>query len=120
MTYTANDKNIIVGAAAFYVANDQAALPTIDRRHSCRYSPYFRNCSTGYKAVGYTDGGVQVSYEPTYGDVTVDQLLDSARIFKSGMKVMVNTTFSEATLENLVIVWGQKLTSQPLGWRRPL
>jgi hypothetical protein len=105
MSYTANDKNIIVGAAAFYVSNDQAALPTLTAGQTAITA---LETSTDYKAVGYTDGGVQVSYEPTYGDVTVDQLLDSARIFKSGMKVTINTTFSEATLENLVIVWGQK------------
>jgi hypothetical protein len=64
--------------------------------------------SAGFTDVGYTQEGVEVSYEPDYGDVEVDQLLDSARIFKQSMRVTVNTTLAEATLENLLIVWGQE------------
>jgi hypothetical protein len=37
----------------------------------------------------------------------VDQLLDSARIFKQTLKVMLKTELTEATLENLTFSWGQ-------------
>lgn len=61
-----------------------------------------------FRNVGFTMEGVEVSYEPDFGDVEVDQLLDSARVFKQSMRVTVNTTLAEATLENLVVVWGQQ------------
>ena len=94
----ANSKNIIVGAAQFWVGAPNAitAKPTGSA-----------TTTTGFTAVGFTMEGVEVSYEPDYGDVEVDQLLDSARLFKQGMKVTVNTTLAEATLDNLLVVWGQ-------------
>jgi hypothetical protein len=96
-------KNILVGAAALYVGTTTAVAPVLTANNPA--GPVVA-AATGWSQVGYTDGGVEVSYEPAYTDITVDQLLDSAIIFKSGMKVMVNTTLSEATLENLLIVWG--------------
>jgi hypothetical protein len=59
-----------------------------------------------WRGVGFTSEGLEVSYEPTFGDVEVDQLLDSALLFKQQMRVTANTTFAEATLENLITVWG--------------
>lgn len=104
-------KNVIVGAAAFFVAGaaEGEFLPAALGSDPRRAEDVVQD-DAAWDNVGFTDGGVEVSYEPTYGDVTVDQLLDSAVIFKSGMKVMVNTTFSEATLEHLLIVWGQNET----------
>lgn len=97
----ANARNIIVGAANFWVGKVGAAGPT---GTSATIDPSMR-------AVGYTQEGVEVSHEPDYGDVEVDQLLDSPRIFQQGMRVTVNTTFAEATLENLIVVWGQEESS---------
>lgn len=99
-----NSKQILVGAAAVFISNTQSDLPSLTSTVSSAET--LIDAATGWTHAGYTDGGVEVSYEPTYGDVTVDQLLDSAVIFKSGMKVMVNTTFAEATLENLLVTWG--------------
>jgi hypothetical protein len=106
MTYNVGDsKQIIVGAAAFFVSDSGADLPSLVG--AGRAEDLIAADTTDWQEVGFTDGGVTVSYEPTYGDVTVDQLLDSARLFKSGMKVMVNTTLAEATLENMLVTWGQ-------------
>lgn len=58
-----------------------------------------------FNDVGLTQQGVEVQYKPDYGEVEVDQLLDAARLFKQKMSVNVTTTFAEATLENLVVVW---------------
>ena len=44
----------------------------------------------------------RLTITPDFGEVEVDQLLDSAKIFKQGMQVTLNTTFAEATLENLL------------------
>jgi len=67
------------------------------------------SASTGaaYRNVGYTNNGLQITYNPSYGSVTVDQLLDSAKLFKETMEVMIATEFAEGTLENVLGVFGQ-------------
>lgn len=108
-------KNIIIGAAAVYLSAEDSTewtnaptLPTVSGTGSM--TPAL-DADANWKHTGFTSEGVEVSYEPDYGEVEVDQLLDSAKLFKQSMKVMVNTTFSEATLENLLIVWGQQNTT---------
>lgn len=112
-------KNIIIGAAAVYLSAEDSTewtpdgtgkvsgpdLPTVSGTASM--TPALDG-DTNWRHTGFTSEGVEVSYEPDYGEVEVDQLLDSAKLFKQSMRVMVNTTFSEATLENLLIVWGQQ------------
>jgi len=65
----------------------------------------------GYRNVGFTNNGLQITYNPTYDSVTVDQLLDTAKLFKSAMEVMIATEMSEGTLENIVTVFGQSAAS---------
>jgi len=60
-----------------------------------------------FRNVGYTNNGLQITYNPSYGSVTVDQLLDTAKLFKESMEVMLATEFTEATLENVLKVFGQ-------------
>ena len=60
-----------------------------------------------YRNVGYTNNGLQITYNPTFDSVTVDQLLDTAKLFKSAMEVMIATEMSEGTLENILVVFGQ-------------
>jgi hypothetical protein len=111
----ATTKNIIVGAAKVFVTKGSnvtnGALDFTAAPWTTAFDAKTAMADTAvtaiYNEVGYTDNGVEVAYEPSFGDVTVDQLLDSALIFKQSMKVTVNTTLSEATLENLLIVWGQ-------------
>lgn len=115
-----NTKNIIVGAAALFVSNgnssndagrpatDAAALTTIfgtGTNRSARTGLLQTN--SGYREVGFTNTGLEVSYEPSYGEVMVDQLLDAARLFKQSLKVTLKTELTEATLENLQLSWGQ-------------
>ena len=61
-----------------------------------------------YRNVGYTNNGLQITYNPSYGSVTVDQLLDTAKLFKESMEVMIATEMAEGTLENVLAVFGQK------------
>ena len=71
-----------------------------------------------YRNVGYTNNGLQITYNPSYGSVTVDQLLDSAKLFKETMEVMIATEMAEGTLENVLAVFGQSsstLTGSTLG-----
>lgn len=126
-----SNKNVIVGAAALYVSkkdSEDSAWVTgtgVNRQEGPKL-PDFASLASGKSAVdafestpgstdwygvGYTTDGIEVSYEPDYGEVTVDQLLDSAKVFKQGMRVSVNTTLAEATLENLIISWGLKTVS---------
>ena len=60
-----------------------------------------------YRNVGYTNNGLQITYNPSYGSVTVDQLLDSAKLFKESMEVMIATEMAEGTLQNVLAVFGQ-------------
>ena len=112
-------QNILVGASAVYLSvkdsTDPAfisgglygpALPAEPTAAS--YVPSLDADTTNWRSTGFTSAGVEVSYEPTYGEIEVDQLLDSAKLFKQSFKVAVNTTFAEATLENLMVAWGQQ------------
>jgi len=109
MAYTrGSNANIIVGAAALFVTREAATALTSDNvptfidgesyreTLSLRYGATFRN-------VGYTNNGLEISFAPDFGEVMVDQLLDTAKIFKQGMKVTLKTTLAEATLENLLL-----------------
>jgi hypothetical protein len=46
--------------------------------------------------------GLELQFQPDFGEVQVDQLLDVAKLYKQGMQVNLNTSFAEATLENLL------------------
>jgi hypothetical protein len=113
-----NTKNVIVGAAALFVSvgnssndagrpqTDATALASIFGSGASARTGLMNNAS-GYREVGYTTTGLEVSYEPVYGEVQVDQLLDAARLFKQSLKVMLKSELTEATLENLQLSWGQ-------------
>lgn len=105
------NKNIIIGAAQFFVATTADEITDAPALPAGATAPTL----TGWRDVGYTTEGVEISYEPDYGDVEVDQILDSAVIFKQSMRVTVNTTLMEATLENLLVVWGQQEDSLAAG-----
>lgn len=115
-----NAKNIIVGAGAVYLGantstvyteDDIFASSTLAAATTAGSAQNPTNVdSNKWKTVGYTSEGVDLSFEPEYGEVQVDQLLDVARIFKQGQRVMLNTTLTEGTLENLLIAIGGKGT----------
>lgn len=101
-----DNKNILVGAAAVYLGPAGAdAAPAVVAADSYRTT---LDGTAAWTGVGYTQSGLAVANAPTYTDVAVDQLLDAAKIFQDGMSVTLDTTFAEATLENLVIAWGQQ------------
>jgi hypothetical protein len=98
--------NIIVGAAAFFV-NDTTLTPStlaseavIDSSES--YKETLTSAAT-YTNVGYTMNGLELQFQPDFGEVQVDQILDVARLYKQGMQVNLVTAFAEATLENLLL-----------------
>ena len=105
MAYTRGDStNIIVGAASFFVADttlDNATLPAFVTDES--YRETLSEAESGFTNVGYTMNGLEIQFQPDFGEVQVDQLLDVAKLYKQGMQVNLNTAFAEATLENLLI-----------------
>jgi hypothetical protein len=109
MAYTRGDStNIIVGAASFFVADSvldgdftTTELQTAGEGES--YRTFLSEEGSGFTNVGYTMNGLEIQFQPDFGEVQVDQLLDVAKLYKQGMQVSLNTAFAEATLENLLI-----------------
>jgi hypothetical protein len=104
MAYTrGTSTNIIVGAAALFVADTTltpAGLEPIVSSESYKTS---LADSLDYTNVGYTMNGLEIQFQPDFGEVQVDQILDVAKLYKQGMKVNLKTAFAEATLENLLL-----------------
>lgn len=106
-------KNIIVGAARIFLGKTEgsvASLPTEDLTKSFATVLQTTGAAT-WDEVGLTSEGLEVAFEPEYLDVEVDQLLDSAGLFKMRMRVTVRTSFTEATLANLAKALGQRSTT---------
>jgi hypothetical protein len=108
-------RNILVGAAQIFVSRGtNAGRPSTvpggtDLAWSSQQSArtYLTNATSKWREVGYTNNGFEISYEPGYNDVMVDQLLDAARLFKSTLKVMLKTELTEGSLENIQLAFGQ-------------
>lgn len=126
-------KNLIVGAARLFLGPatataDTTNAPTALARNS---RPAFvagqsyattlnaaaynagtdPTLATSWREVGYTQNGLEVANNPSWGEIQVDQLLDSAKIFKDTMTFNVTTTLAENTLENILVAWGQAASS---------
>ena len=111
MAYTRGDsKNIIVGAAAMFVSigsefdPDTVVFP--DFVEDEQYIDTLTDSGAGQalvRNIGFTSNGLELQFQPDFGEVQVDQLLDVAKLFKQGMQVNLNTAFAEATLENLLV-----------------
>jgi len=113
-------KNIIVGAASIYIGPSGTDRPAVSGTTSYRTTMAGANGSTAtgvgtlvtnWRDVGYTQDGFEVSNDPSYTDIPVDQLLDAAKIIQDGMGVSLSTSLAEATLENLLVAWGQAATT---------
>jgi len=119
-----NAKNILVGASPLFISNidsTTAGYSTYENSEpgttnasafatGVSYTTTLNAKESGtfyYRNVGFTNNGLQITYNPTYDSVTVDQLLDTAKLFKSAMEVMIATEMSEGTLENVLVVFGQ-------------
>lgn len=118
-----NAKNILVGASPLFISNlDVTSTGYVENAEpgstsagafvaGTSYTDTLNAITPGssfaYRNVGFTNNGLQITYNPTYDSVTVDQLLDTAKLFKSAMEVMIATEMSEGTLENVLVVFGQ-------------
>jgi hypothetical protein len=111
MAYTrGTSTNIIVGAAALFTYEagvlTDANLPAYQAEGSVgNATGTYREtlaADADYRNVGYTMNGLELQFQPDFGEVQVDQVLDVAKLYKQGMQVNLNTAFAEATLENLL------------------
>jgi hypothetical protein len=118
MATRGNSNQIIIGAAQLFVSKQgpleynsgldnytfgsgSVSYPSISA--SGAYADKLEADSTNWRNVGYTMNGLEVQFQPDFGEVQVDQLLDVAKLYKQGMQVSMVTAFAEATLENLVV-----------------
>jgi hypothetical protein len=128
MAYTrGSSSNIIVGAAALFTfesgpigqtagaiteAQAELDLPTLEVGTTYRST---LSDGSGYRNVGYTMNGLEIQFQPDFGEVQVDQVLDVAKLYKQGMQVNLNTTFAESTLENLLFSLAAKDSDLAVG-----
>lgn len=116
MAYTrGSSSNIIVGAAALFaydsgpigqttggqITDAQADLDLPDYVAATSYKDTLQD-DADFTNVGYTMNGIEILFQPDFGEVQVDQVLDVAKLYKQGMQVNLNTAFAEATLDNLL------------------
>jgi hypothetical protein len=121
MATLGNSNQIIVGAAQLFVSNAGAleyssgsgsaavynfgsgSVSTVPAFVSgTRYADTLQ-ANANWRNVGYTMNGLELQFQPDFGEVQVDQLLDVAKLYKQGMQVNMVTAFAEATLENLLV-----------------
>jgi hypothetical protein len=105
MAYTrGTSANIIVGAAALFTF-ESGEMTDADLPNAVDATDYKTTLSgdTDFRNVGYTSNGLELQFQPDFGEVSVDQVLDVAKLYKQGMQVNLNTTFAEATMENLLV-----------------
>jgi hypothetical protein len=95
--------NIIVGAAALFVADTTLTPGTLESFVSAESFRDTLSDDASYTNVGYTMNGLELQFQPDFGEVQVDQILDVAKLYKQGMQVNLATAFAEATLENLLL-----------------
>ena len=98
--------NIIVGAAALFIADTTLTPSTLKPfvgTESFKTTLTSTLNAVDYTNVGYTMNGLELQFQPDFGEVQVDQVLDVAKLYKQGMQVSLATAFAEATLENLLL-----------------
>jgi hypothetical protein len=128
MATLGNSKQIIVGAAQVFVSKKGALEYSVGSGSAAVYNftgsgstssipaftagtPYadtLKATTADWRNVGYTMNGLELQFTPDFGEVQVDQLLDTARFYKQGMQVSMVTAFAEGTLENLVVAIASK------------
>ena len=114
MAYTRGSSNdIIVGAAALFTYEDGALTDAVLPAYATgvSYKETLAGETPEFRNVGYTSNGLEIQFQPDFGEVAVDQVLDVAKLFKQGMQVNLNTTFAESTLENLLFALAGKDSS---------
>jgi hypothetical protein len=72
--------NIIVGAAAIFVADTTLDAESLTAFESSKTFRDTLTNDTDYTNVGYTMNGLELQFQPDFGEVQVDQILDVAKL----------------------------------------
>lgn len=117
MAYTrGNSSQIIVGAAALFVNELGPIIPAdVPAYEAAKSYKDTLSADVDWRNVGYTTNGLELQFQPDFGEVRVDQILDVAKLYKQGMQVNLATAFAEATLENLLVAIAGKDTDLVAG-----
>ena len=108
-----NAKNILVGASPLFISNLDVTVGSAYKENAepgsadagafesgKSYTDTLNAITPGstfaYRNVGFTNNGLQITYNPTYDSVTVDQLLDTAKLFKSAMEDRKSTRLNSS------------------------
>lgn len=112
-----NTKNLILGAGHLYYGKADALSTVVPTPAAGQSFKQALDAATVFNATtnpnppwvyaGATMDGIEISYEPDYTDIEVDQLKAAVMMFNTGLTVSVGTNLAEATLNNLLIAWGQ-------------
>ena len=87
--------NIIAGPVSIYLAATGTAFPSLAT------APAAADWATaGFKAVGYTEAGAEITDTPTVLAVKPDEVIGVAKQFPTDLKTEIKLTLLEATLEN--------------------
>lgn len=124
MAIRGNSNQIIIGAAQLFISKNGplewnageevyafgsgsvSGIPAF--ADGTGYADTVEAATSDWRNVGYTMNGLEVQFQPDFGEVQVDQLLDVAKLYKQGMQVNMVTAFAEGTLENLVVAIAAK------------
>ena len=109
-----NVRNILVGYGDLFVAENPTGDAETQPTHENNLPDFdvFNSLNDAFTDaadwdyLGATQEGVELAYEPEYGEVEVDQFGDAAVMFFERASVSLNTQLAEATLENLIVAWG--------------
>jgi hypothetical protein len=93
MQMSVNASNLIMGPATAYSASFGATEPLDSTINATPSAPWVD--------VGGTMGGIKLTVNQTYTELTVDQIVDTVGRRLTARDVQVATQFAEATLDNL-------------------
>lgn len=90
---TGDVENLIVGAGYIYHAAIGTTEPEDDQVHE-------EPSSASWSNLGFTDGGVSLTYSPEFFQLAVDQLVDPIGQRLTAREFVISTNLAEATLDN--------------------
>jgi hypothetical protein len=95
-------KNIITNSAFLFQGAVGAAVPVMPPTDN-NINDIVTTLSTGmvWTPIGYTDAGIKFGYDPTYKDITVDELLAPVDSLLTAEKLTISCAIAELTVYNL-------------------
>lgn len=106
-----NVANVFAGAAKIWLASYPATFPTLTTKPNDAAWE-----TAGFKHVGYTEAGMDITTTVSVKEVKVDESLSPVKYIIDSIKVEAKSTLMEASLENLErVIPLSKLTNDGSG-----